>query len=204
MGLLYGRAGRLTAENGGFRPGQQGAEAGSARAASAPPGAEAGSKRPAPLPSGRAALAPGAGRAAAPGRCPRCQAQADGRAYPGPHTRAQGCGLDAGGGAGETRGASASPAARGGPAPPPSATVRAALGRLSALSVFLCKSVFYGTFVWARRAINSQKRRFPARAVSPPALAGDSLRLLGRGQPWAVGSFRRALFYFITDYPYKI
>ena len=30
-------------------------------------------------------------------------------------------------------------------------------GRLSALSVFLCKSVFYGVFVWARRALNSQK-----------------------------------------------
>ena len=32
-------------------------------------------------------------------------------------------------------------------------------GRLSALSVFLCKSVFYGAFVWARRALNSQKWR---------------------------------------------
>jgi hypothetical protein len=37
-------------------------------------------------------------------------------------------------------------------------------GRLSALSVFLCKSGFYGAFVWARRALNSQKRWFPARA----------------------------------------
>ena len=40
-------------------------------------------------------------------------------------------------------------------------------GRLSALvflSCFLCKSVLYGVFVWARRALNSQKRRFPARA----------------------------------------
>ena len=37
-------------------------------------------------------------------------------------------------------------------------------GRLSAISVFLCKSVLYGAFVWARRALNSQKRRFPARA----------------------------------------
>jgi hypothetical protein len=40
-----------------------------------------------------------------------------------------------------------------------SATVRAALGRLSALSVSLCKSILYGAFVWARRALNSQKRR---------------------------------------------
>ena len=43
-------------------------------------------------------------------------------------------------------------------------TVRAALGRLSALSVFLCESVLYGAFVWARRALNGRKRRFPARA----------------------------------------
>ena len=43
--------------------------------------------------------------------------------------------------------------------------VRAVPGRLSALSVFLLKSVLYGAFVWARRALNSRKRRFPARAV---------------------------------------
>ena len=39
-------------------------------------------------------------------------------------------------------------------------------GRLSALSVFLYKSVFYGAFVWARRALNKQKRRLLARAVA--------------------------------------
>ena len=39
-------------------------------------------------------------------------------------------------------------------------------GRLSAISVFLCKSVFYGVFVWARRALNIEKWRFPARAVA--------------------------------------
>ena len=38
-------------------------------------------------------------------------------------------------------------------------------GRLSAISVFLCKSVFYGAFVWARRALNSKKRWFPAWAA---------------------------------------
>ena len=43
-------------------------------------------------------------------------------------------------------------------------------GRLSALSVFLCKSVFYGVFVWARRALNSQKWRFPARAVTADSI----------------------------------
>ena len=44
-------------------------------------------------------------------------------------------------------------------------TVRAALGRLSALSVFLWRSILYGAFVWARRALNRRKRRFPSRAV---------------------------------------
>jgi hypothetical protein len=43
------------------------------------------------------------------------------------------------------------------------ATVRAGPGRLSFLSISLCASVFYGAFVWARRALNCQKRRFPAR-----------------------------------------
>jgi hypothetical protein len=42
---------------------------------------------------------------------------------------------------------------------PPS--VRAARGRLSAISVFLCKSVLYGAY----RALKHEKRRFPARAV---------------------------------------
>ena len=51
-------------------------------------------------------------------------------------------------------------------------TVRAAQGRLSALSVFHRKSVLYGASVWARRALNSQKRWFSARAVA---------QLLGQG-----------------------
>jgi hypothetical protein len=42
-------------------------------------------------------------------------------------------------------------------------------GRVSDLSVFLCKSVFYGAFVWAHRALSSQKRRFPARAGARPS-----------------------------------
>ena len=63
-------------------------------------------------------------------------------------------------------------------------TVRAARGRLSALRVFLCKSVFYGAFVWARRALNSQKRRFPARAVQEPAVAdARGARVRGRPEP---------------------
>jgi hypothetical protein len=38
----------------------------------------------------------------------------------------------------------------------PMAAVRAAQGRLSALSVFYRKPVLYGAFVWARRTLNSQ------------------------------------------------
>ena len=45
--------------------------------------------------------------------------------------------------------------------------VRAALqGRLSALSVSHSKPVLYSAFVWARRALNIQKRRFLTRAVN--------------------------------------
>jgi hypothetical protein len=47
-------------------------------------------------------------------------------------------------------------------------------GRLSALSVFHSKSVLYGAFVWARRALNNPKRRFPARAVTPIGVAPGS------------------------------
>jgi hypothetical protein len=43
-------------------------------------------------------------------------------------------------------------------------TVRLLPGRLSALSVSHSKSVLYGAFVWVCRALNSPKRRFPARA----------------------------------------
>ena len=50
-------------------------------------------------------------------------------------------------------------------------TVRALSGRLSGLSVFHSKSVFYGAFVWVRRALNVQKWRFLARAVAREARA---------------------------------
>jgi hypothetical protein len=43
--------------------------------------------------------------------------------------------------------------------------VRARPGRLSALRVSHRKLGLYGVFVWARRALNCRKRRFPARAV---------------------------------------
>ena len=38
-------------------------------------------------------------------------------------------------------------------------------GRVSALRVSPSKSFFYGAFVWARRALNSKKRWFPAWAA---------------------------------------
>ena len=44
------------------------------------------------------------------------------------------------------------------------ATVRARPGRLSTIGVPHSKSILYGVFVWARRALNSPKRRFSARA----------------------------------------
>jgi hypothetical protein len=50
------------------------------------------------------------------------------------------------------------------PGPSLPCTVRALPGRLSGLSVSHSKSVLYGAFVWARRAL-SQKRRFPARTA---------------------------------------
>ena len=51
-------------------------------------------------------------------------------------------------------------------------------GRLSALSVFLSRSGFYGAFAWARRALDRPNRRRPARAVmsfyaSCPDIAAD-------------------------------
>jgi hypothetical protein len=42
--------------------------------------------------------------------------------------------------------------------------VRARSGRLSALSVIHSKSILYGAFAWARRALNRPKRLFLARA----------------------------------------
>ena len=38
-------------------------------------------------------------------------------------------------------------------------------GRSSAISLSLYKSVLYGAFVWARRALKHRNRRFAARAV---------------------------------------
>jgi hypothetical protein len=54
-----------------------------------------------------------------------------------------------------------------------SVTVRVRPGRLSALSVSHSKSALYGAFVWTRRALNRQKRRFPARAGAAAVLRRD-------------------------------
>ena len=61
-------------------------------------------------------------------------------------------------------------------------TVRARRGRLIGLSVFLCKSVLYGAFVWACRALNSQKRRFPAGAVVVDVDAPGNRRQIKAGR----------------------
>jgi hypothetical protein len=64
--------------------------------------------------------------------------------------------------------------------------VRAAQGRLSALSVSLLECILYGAFVWAHRALNGRKCRFPARAVGgwqsvwrPPTDLGPQKLFLG-------------------------
>jgi hypothetical protein len=44
--------------------------------------------------------------------------------------------------------------------------VRTLPGRLRGLSVLPSKSALCGVFVWARRALNREKRRLPARAVA--------------------------------------
>jgi hypothetical protein len=58
-------------------------------------------------------------------------------------------------------------------------------GRWGRLSFSLCKSIFYGAFVWARRALNGRKRRFSARAVArasalaeAPLVAGEPVLVL--------------------------
>ena len=71
-------------------------------------------------------------------------------------------------------------------------------GRLSALSVFLCKSGFYDAFVWARRALNGLKRRFPVRAVAMAKLLVKALvgKVLASGThqrnaEWVMGLHRQ-------------
>ena len=64
---------------------------------------------------------------------------------------------------------------------PLDATVRARPGRLSALSVSRSKSILHGFFVWAHRALNRPKRRFPARAVGDRS-TGHRFRLRSAAQ----------------------
>ena len=57
-------------------------------------------------------------------------------------------------------------------------------GRSSALRVFRCNRFCVGLFVWARRALEHQNRRFPPRAVE---LDIDDLRFVGRPTVLAAG-----------------
>jgi ABC-type Fe3+/spermidine/putrescine transport system ATPase subunit len=62
------------------------------------------------------------------------------------------------------------------------------LGALN-LSVSHSKSVFGGSFIWTRRVLNSQKRRFPARAVGPNGAGKTTaLRMLSGDEPPTCGS----------------
>jgi hypothetical protein len=71
------------------------------------------------------------------------------------------------------------------------------LGPFSAFSVSHSKSVLHGAFVWARRALNRPKRRFPARTVGRVAdlihgwlRAGDCVYI--HADPAAAGAGGRA------------
>jgi hypothetical protein len=65
---------------------------------------------------------------------------------------------------------------------------------LSALRVSYSKLVVYGAFMWARRALNSPKRRFPARAddAVDHAFFRKQLNMVGSGVPACVHSTRQA------------
>jgi hypothetical protein len=67
-------------------------------------------------------------------------------------------------------------------------TVRAHPGRLNGFGVLRSKSVLYGAFVWARRALNHQKRRFPARAGARQLrLHPEGSQRAGRAGHWGGG-----------------
>ena len=63
----------------------------------------------------------------------------------------------------------------------PTATVPALPERLGALSVFNSKSVLYGAFVWACRALNNRKRWFAVRALVLRRTAGGTSTGTGTG-----------------------
>ena len=79
---------------------------------------------------------------------------------------------------------------------------------LAFISVLLCKYVLYGAFVWARRALNGLKRRFPARAVvakqnqmeSPDWMMGlTDTNLELQVITWAYALLRRLSSYVYMD-----
>jgi hypothetical protein len=65
-------------------------------------------------------------------------------------------------------------------------TVRAAPGRLSALSVLHSKLGLYSTSVWARRARNCRKRRFRRGQEWPQEAFVQRIQRSGHAQPRAV------------------
>ena len=62
-----------------------------------------------------------------------------------------------------------------------------ARGVYAALAFPVVSRVFYGVFVWARRALSSHERWFPVRAVILSRLHSPHCRGLLQGEPWAVG-----------------
>jgi diketogulonate reductase-like aldo/keto reductase len=84
-------------------------------------------------------------------------------------------------------------------------TVRAALGWLSALRVFLWKYILYGAFVWVRRALNSRKRRFPGQSPRVATIAAAHKVSAAQVCPhWAVDLFACPYGYFIRGSPYRM
>ena len=73
-------------------------------------------------------------------------------------------------------GAAGSASAPGEPPPNLSAPSRGGEAAPAFISISLCKSILYGAFVWARRALNRPLRRFLARAVRGRALLHSARR----------------------------
>jgi hypothetical protein len=155
MGLLHGRVGRLTATNGGFRPGQKRSWRSRGRPRRGRRSASQTRQRVPTRARHRRRLR---GRTLWFGRPPSCRSSlllhfrkcrrsdsSRGRSPPPPPPSAS------------RRGGSRTITARRSP-------VRARPGRFSTLGASHSESVLYSAFAWARGALNGTKRRFLARA----------------------------------------
>ena len=81
------------------------------------------------------------------------------------------------------------------------ATVRAVLGRSSRLRVLRSKSMLYGGFVWACRALlNSQKRRVSARADDAGPGGDDPDAAHAQGQFRAVQKHAAGIFAYVRSF----